>query len=123
MRVRVLFENRPLPGARVTALHRSQPDAPADHTLAATTDRAGRASFPPFDVDGPWLVRLVHLRPVSASVLTPSPSPAPLSPPGGSEELVGWESFWATYTFGVRLLPPALPPLTPAGSPAPRRGD
>ena len=75
VRVRVLFENRPLPGARVTALHRPRPDAPADRTLTATTDRVGRANFPPFDVNGPWLVRLVHVRP------TPSPVPASSPPP------------------------------------------
>ena len=111
VRVRVLFENRPLAGVRVSALHRAQPDQPGtDRTFTATTDRIGRATFPPFDESGPWMVRLVHLRPVA--VVPPTP---------GAED-VSWESFWASYTFGVRLLPPVPLPSAPA-NPIPRRED
>ena len=105
VRVRVRFENRTLPGVRVTALHRPRPDAPADRTLTATTDPEGRASFPPFDVAGPWLVRLVYVRPAVVGASPPTPTP-----PGDD---VAWESFWAAYSFGVRLLPP-VPPVAPA---------
>lgn len=113
VRVRVRFEDRALPGVRVTALHRPRPDAPADRTLTATTDPEGRASFPPFDAAGPWLVRLVYVRPAA-------PAAPPPNPPATGDD-VAWESFWAAYSFGVRLLPPAAP--APPVAPAHRRRD
>lgn len=135
VRVRVLFEGRPLAGVKITALHRERPDVPADRTLAATTDSLGHANLPPFDVPGPWLVRLVYVRPVSVAPSSPSPSPATASvaaaitpvatptPPGPED--AQWESFWASYSFGVRFLSSAaVPTSTPAvGNVPPRRAD
>lgn len=86
--VKVLFEGKPLAGAKVFAYRRGagggQEPAAA---LTEITSAQGLAEFK-LDQAGLWLVRLVHVR-VPAAERKPEPS-AP------------WESFWATYCFTVR---------------------
>lgn len=77
--VKLLFDAKPLAGARVFAHPLKGED---DRAQSATTDRDGIASFR-LDKAGPWLVRLVHMRRAKA----------------GDE--VEWESFWAAYSFGI----------------------
>ena len=91
--VKVLFEGKALPGARVMAYRRVANDPPAA-PLTATTSARGMAEFRA-DQPGLWLVRLVHMRPA-----TDKRPDAPLQ----------WESFWATYTFAVRNAPPSATP-------------
>lgn len=79
MPVRILFEARPLAGARVFA---HSCEAGEVHPQSATTDRDGLVTFR-LVRPGLWLVRLVHMRRAKA----------------GDE--VDWESFWAAYTFGL----------------------
>lgn len=94
--VKVIFDGKPLPGARVFAYRRTGNDAPAPAMTASTSAR-GLAEFK-VDQPGLWLVRLVHMR---AAVDKRTDSPAQ------------WESFWATYTFAVRVGPPIAPVPSP----------
>lgn len=87
--VKVLFEGKPLVGARVFA-YRRIPNEPSPDALTAITSARGLAEFK-IDQPGLWLVRLVHMRP---SVDKRPDAPAQ------------WESFWAAYTFSVRDAPP-----------------
>ena len=108
--VKVLFEGRPLAGAKVFACRRvgtpgeNQPPA----VLTAKTDAAGITHFK-LDQPGLWLVRLVHIRPATV---------ADRRGDSGAQ----WESVWAAYTFGARLAPVAVPAPgsgpSPAASPA-----
>lgn len=75
--LKILFEGRPLCGARVVAHNRDQ-----KLTLAAKTDKDGVARFP-LSASGAWLVRLVHMR----------------SCAGCAD--ADWESFWGACTFAV----------------------
>jgi uncharacterized GH25 family protein len=77
--VRVLFEGKPLAGARVFAHHRA-----GDKVTTQTTKTAkdGTATFK-LDKAGAWLVRLVHMRPCT------------------DDDEADWESFWAACTFGL----------------------
>ena len=94
--VKVLFEGKALPNARVVAYHRTGNEPPSAPVTAMTSAR-GLAEFKA-DQPGVWLVRLVHMRP-SADRRPDAPAQ--------------WESFWTTYTFAVRSAPPLVPP-TPA---------
>ena len=80
--VRVLFEEKPLSGLKLTAWHRSGDTLT---TATATTDKDGKASLKLTKVGG-WVVRGVHMRRVSEK----KPEPA-----------AEWESFWASVTFAV----------------------
>lgn len=75
LRVRVVFEGKPLAGALVTAIHRDDPRA----RVALRTDRAGVATLP-LQKDGVWLIKTVAL----------------ISPRAGRKE---WETLWASLTF------------------------
>ncbi len=94
--VKVLFEGKPLAGAKVFACRR---DAGATGGLALTaeTSAQGLAEFK-LDQTGVWLVRLVHFR-----------VPAERRP----ESTAPWESFWASYSFAARELPVTAPVLAP----------
>ena len=80
LRVKVLFEGKPLTNAKVFADNREGGSA---RTQQARTTSDGIASFK-LDRSGFWLVRLVHMR------RCPDPAEA------------DWESFWAAYSFGAK---------------------
>jgi uncharacterized GH25 family protein len=80
LKVRVLFDGKPLKGAKVFA-HRRAGDKVT--TQAATSDADGTAAFK-LDGEGSYLVRLVHMRRCAGV------------------EGVDWESFWAALTFGMK---------------------
>ncbi len=98
--VKVLFEGKPLAGAKVFAYRREGGEQGAASALTATTSAQGLADFK-LDQTGMWLVRLVHFR-----------VPAERKP----EATAAWESFWAAYSFAVREAPTATP------MPAPKEG-
>ncbi len=76
LRLRLVFEGKPLAGALVTAIHRDDPAA----RLSARSDSHGRVAFS-LPKAGVWLVKSVHMVPA----------------PAGSN--VDWESLWASLTF------------------------
>ena len=92
--VKVLFEDRPLAGAKVFACRRAAEGQPP-FVLTAATDAKGLAAFK-LDQPGLWLVRLVHVR------------PAP-PPEHRTENAPQWESSWAAYTFGARMVADPAP--------------
>jgi uncharacterized GH25 family protein len=79
MPVRLIYENRPLPGALVVAMNRLHPS----EKLTARTDEAGRARFK-LHQNGMWLIKAVHM----------------------VEALAGadadWVSYWASMTFELK---------------------
>ena len=77
--VRVMFEDKPLVGAKVFALTRVDKTL---HSQSSTTNSDGQATFR-LDRSGNWLIRLVHMQ---------------RAPDGGDVE---WESFWGAYMFGI----------------------
>ena len=78
MRLRLLHEGRPLPGALVKAIALEDPD----NTASARTGRDGRVSFR-LPRKGVWLTKVVHM------------VPAP------RETGADWESLWASLTFEI----------------------
>ena len=103
--VKVLFEGKPLAGAKVFAYRReggsTNPGSPTPSPAApitATTSAEGLASFK-VDQNGLWLVRVVHVRAGNERRTNPNG---------------GWESFQGTYTFVTRDAPVVAP--TPSNS-------
>ncbi len=94
--VKVLFEGKPLAGAKVFACRR-EPEGTGVLALTAVTSAQGLAEFK-LDQAGTWLVRLVHFR-----------VPTERKP----ESSAPWESFWASYSFSMREAPVVPPVLTP----------
>ena len=92
--VKVLFEGKPLAGAKVFACRR-EAGGQAAVALPATTSAQGLAEFK-LDQAGVWLVRLVHFR-----------VPTDRKP----ESTVPWESFWASYSFTAREAPVVTGPV------------
>lgn len=80
LKVKVLFEGKPLPNAKVFADNRGAADT---RTQAARTSGDGIATFK-MERPGLWLLRLVHMRRCE------------------NKAEADWESFWAAYTFGAR---------------------
>jgi uncharacterized GH25 family protein len=78
LRVRLLYEGKPLAGALVAALPKGRPEA----RISARSDKEGRVRLR-LDRPGFWLVKAVHM------------VPAP------KETGADWESFWASLTFEV----------------------
>ena len=76
LRVLVLLDGRPLAGARVTAMHRDDPEA----AIIARTDDSGVVALNT-GRHGVWLIKSVHLAEL----------------PAGGE--VDWETLWASLTF------------------------
>jgi uncharacterized GH25 family protein len=74
--VRLLYENRPLPGALVVAINRLKPT----EKLSARTDKDGRVRLA-LRPGGMWLIKAVHMIPAPAGT--------------GAE----WASYWASLTF------------------------
>lgn len=80
LRVRILFDGKPLAGAQVARHHRGKNDKITTRT-ARTSDK-GEAAFL-LDEGGVYLVRLVHMRRAT------------------KDENADWESFWGALTFAV----------------------
>ena len=93
--VKVLFEGKPLAGAKVFAYRREEGEQGAE-ALTAVTSAQGLADFK-LDRTGVWLVRLVHFR-----------VPTERKP----DSTAAWESFWATYSFAVREATTTTPIIT-----------
>lgn len=79
LRVRVLFEGKPLPATQIVALHKTG-EKVAKQTLK--TNDAGEAEMKATS-SGTWMLRLVHMRRC----------------PDAAEG--DWESFWASLTFAM----------------------
>ncbi len=80
LKVKVLFEGKPLPNAKVFADNREEGDT---RTQRAKTLGDGIVKFK-IDRAGLWLLRLVHMRRCE------------------NQAEADWESFWAAYTFGAK---------------------
>lgn len=80
LKVKVLFEGKPLPNAKIFADNR---EAGNTRTQGAKTASNGTAVFN-IDRPGLWLLRLVHMRRCE------------------NQAEADWESFWAAYTFGAK---------------------
>ncbi len=78
--VQIIFEGRPLAGAKVFAYNRHQETI---QTQAARTSKDGMATFK-LDQPGEWLVRLVYMRRCVNCAEA------------------DWESFWASCSFGMK---------------------
>jgi uncharacterized GH25 family protein len=76
LRVRIVFEGKPLAGALVTAIQRDNPSV----RISARSDRGGHVSLN-LPAPGVWLVKSVQMVPA----------------PAGTN--VDWESLWASLTF------------------------
>jgi uncharacterized GH25 family protein len=76
---RLIYENRPLPGALVVAINRLNPT----EKLSARTDHEGRVRFT-LTRGGMWLIKVVHMVP---------------APAGSNAE---WASYWASLTFELK---------------------
>jgi uncharacterized GH25 family protein len=76
LRVRLLFEGKPLAGALVTALNRDDPNA----RLRIRSDKEGRVTLN-LPKNGVWLIKSVQMVPA----------------PAGTN--ADWESLWASLTF------------------------
>jgi uncharacterized GH25 family protein len=85
LKLRVLFEGKPLANALVVAMQRDDPSATK---MKARTDRAGRLTFT-LPKGGVWMLKSVKMVPAPA--------------PGGAQSAPGapvdWESLWASLTF------------------------
>lgn len=75
----LLYEGRPLEGALVVAMNAGSPDA----RVEARTDANGMVKLA-LGKPGAWLVKTVHMRPVT------------------DRDDADWESFWGSLTFDVR---------------------
>jgi uncharacterized GH25 family protein len=80
LRVRILFEGKPLAGVRVFAHQRAGDQT---HTQTAVTGKDGQASFK-LDRAGSWLIRLVHMR------------------RRADRTEADWDSFWGALTFATK---------------------
>jgi uncharacterized GH25 family protein len=78
LRVRLLYEGKPLAGALVTAMHRD--DAGAHLRIRIRSDKSGRVTFD-LPKNGVWLIKAVQMVP---------------APAGANAD---WESMWASLTF------------------------
>lgn len=125
--VKVLFDGKPLAGAKVFAYRRdaaggagaASPPAgapapgngtvgpvgggPGTETLTAVTSAQGLVEFK-LDQSGFWLVQVVHVRAGAGADKKPGTEPV-------------WESFWGAYTFHVRNASPAAPVPPAPGAP------
>ncbi len=81
LRVRILFEGKPLVGAKVFAYNQSGSEV---HEQAGRTAGDGTVAFK-LDGRGEWLIRLVHMRRCAADCAE-----------------IDWESFWGAYSFGMK---------------------
>lgn len=84
-RFRLLFEGKPIAGAKVGAIYASATTKPDEWPLTARTDARGEVEFTLND-PGPWLVRAVHM--VRRTEQT-------------GAEAADWESYWASLSFAL----------------------
>ena len=82
VRLRLLFQGRPLANARVHAGRAGQKDQSSAIDRELTTSPEGILSLP-LDAAGLWNVRTIHIVP---------------TPPGGEAD---WDAHWASYVFRV----------------------
>lgn len=102
--VKVLFEDKPLAGAKIFACRRAKIEGKTPTVLSATTSPNGLAEFA-LDQSGLWMVRLVHMRAAATGAKPDANAPQ-------------WESFWAAYTFAGRYAQGAATPSPrPAATP------
>jgi uncharacterized GH25 family protein len=78
--VKVLFEDKPLAGARLFAHHRAG-DKVSTQTLTLSKDGLAEVKL---ERAGTWLIRLVHMQRCD------------------TVKDIDWESFWAAFTFGLK---------------------
>lgn len=121
--VKILFDGKPLAGAKVFARRRevaggvgpaqlptggtsqnsgaggSAGGSPVAEEFTAVTSAQGLAEFK-LDQNGFWLVQVVHVRVGAGSDKKPGTEPT-------------WENFWGAYTFNVRNAPVPGPTPTP----------
>ncbi len=84
-RFRLLFEGKPIAGARVGAIYASARTGPDEWPLGARTDPRGEVEFTLADT-GPWLIRAVHMVRRTGEQ---------------GEESADWESYWASLSFAL----------------------
>ncbi|MGH2568900.1 MAG: DUF4198 domain-containing protein [Bacteroidota bacterium] len=82
LRVRLLFQGKPIAGAKVSATYEGATTKPDTHAQSVRTNKEGVAAFR-ITHKGVWLVRTVHMQ----AAETPE---------------ADWESWWASVTFEVR---------------------
>ena len=80
--VKVVFQNKPLSGATITAWHR---DGETLTTVRATTNKDGEVNLK-LPKSGSWVVRTVFMQRVNEK----NPDPP-----------ADWESFWSSVTFAI----------------------
>lgn len=81
LRVLILFEDKPLAGAKVFAYNASSGKV---HEQSSVTANDGTVAFK-LDRPGQWLIRLVHMRRCATDCAE-----------------IDWESFWGAYSFGMK---------------------
>jgi uncharacterized GH25 family protein len=82
LRVRLLFEGKPVQGAKVSATYAGAKSKPGTYAQSFRTNKDGIALFR-LTHRGVWLVRTVYMLPAES-------------------QDVDWESFWASMTFEIR---------------------
>lgn len=86
LRVRLLLDGKPLPGALAGAIYAGAKAAPDSWPLTATTDARGEAEFL-LEHRGPWLVRAVTMQRRDNE---------------SGPDAADWETYWASLTFRLR---------------------
>ncbi|MEX2272592.1 MAG: DUF4198 domain-containing protein [Vicinamibacterales bacterium] len=86
LRVRLLLDGKPLPGALAGAIYAGSKVAPDQWPLTAVTDARGEAEFL-LEHRGPWLVRAVTMQRREDEL---------------GPDAADWETYWASLTFRLR---------------------
>lgn len=86
LRVRLLFDGKPLPGALAGAIYAGAKAPPDSWPLTATTDARGEAEFL-LEHRGPWLVRAVTTERRENE---------------SGPDAADWETYWASLTFRLQ---------------------
>lgn len=86
LRVRLLLDGKPLPGALAGAIYAGAKATPDSWPLTATTDARGEAEFL-LEHRGPWLVRAVTMQRRQNE---------------SGSDAADWETYWASLTFRLR---------------------
>jgi len=86
LRVRLLLDGKPLPGALAGAIYAGAKATPDSWPLTVTTDVRGEAEFL-LEHRGPWLVRAVTMQRRENE---------------SGPDAADWETYWASLTFRLR---------------------
>lgn len=86
LRVRLLLDGKPLPGALAGAIYAGAKATPDSWPLTATTDARGEVEFL-LEHRGPWLVRAVTMQRRQNE---------------SGPDAADWETYWASLTFLLR---------------------